>query len=74
MTHHHRKKGAQRGTKAPETGKVVRQTAIPLGPELDKRCLAYRGRGGDQVWHSPDEFVGRYCNWGKEERGWSVKS
>ena len=63
MTGHHRKKGAQRGTRTPESGKVVRQTVIPLGPELDKRCLAYRGRGGDQVWYSPEEFMRRYCNW-----------
>ena len=62
---HHRKKGAQRGTRTPEPGKVVRQTVIPLAAEMDKRCLAYRGRGGDQVWMAVDEFVGRHCNWGR---------
>ena len=64
MTGYKRKKGTRTGM----PGKVVQQTVIPLGPELDKRCLAYRGRGGDQVWLMADEFVGRYCNWGKEEK------
>ena len=59
MTGHHRKKGAQRGTKAPETGKVVRQTVILLGPELDKRCLAYRGRE-ERVWMTVDNFLDKY--------------
>ena len=66
MTGYHRKKGAQRGTRTPEPGKVVRQTAIPLGPELDKRCLAYRGRE-ERVWLTADEFVAKYCNWDTED-------
>ena len=57
---HHRKKGAVRGTKAPETGKVVRQTVIPASAELDKRCLAYRGRAEEQVWMTVDNFLDKY--------------
>lgn len=59
MTGHHRKKGAQRGTKAPETGKVVRQTVIPTSAELDERCKAYRGRE-ERVWMTVDNFLDKY--------------
>ena len=56
----HRKKGAQRGTKAPETGKVVRQTVIPASAELDERCKAYRGRRDERVWMTVDNFLDKY--------------
>ena len=61
MTGYSRKKGTRTGM----PGKVIRQqtTAIPLGPELDKRCLAYRGRGGERAWHSPEEFLAKWCSW-----------
>ena len=68
MTGYHRKKGAQRGTRTPEPGKVVRQTVIPLAAEMDKRCLAYRGRMEERVWLTPEEFVRLYCNWGTRRR------